>query len=330
MKKFILIITLIYFSSCTTDECSEEIHQENCNDIKVDEEDLYCFKADFENSDAVDGACLPFPTNPDYQKLYFKFVNGLVKELGSSMGSFWDSLGSEGYEFFELLLFQSKKESYTTSETIEVTSGKLSNLDKTIMKSKQTCSYYLYGRYYDSVVSLLEEGNNNNVNKNYEDITDKDICYNARKFNDFKNLIDCGHAEIKLKINDKDFTLKTCYPMPTANLPDLYKKEYSKFQKEFIVDSMLQYIVYAMAGEDINDLGGIFDSRRRRLDSDFSYDITVENKYGRKITFSSKNANSYTVDAKGDPTPFESLEPENGSKSFIGINLILLFLLCLF
>ena len=106
-------------------------------------------------------------------------MNGIIKEYYSSMASLLGD--SEFYDFFELSLFQSDKETYTTSETIKISSGKLSNVDKTIIKSEQTCSYYLYWRYYKSVVILLEEGNKD-VNSKYEDITDKNICYNARKY----------------------------------------------------------------------------------------------------------------------------------------------------
>ena len=94
---------------------------------------------------------------------------------------------------------------------------------------------------------------------------------------------------------------------------------------------MLKSILYAMTGKDIDEIEDDSGRRRRRLESGFSYDITVENKYGRKITFSSKNENSYTIDAEGVLGPVEELETESGNKSgFIGINFILLILLSLF
>lgn len=94
---------------------------------------------------------------------------------------------------------------------------------------------------------------------------------------------------------------------------------------------MLKSILYAMTGKDIDEIIEDDSGRRRWLESGFSYDITVENKYGRKITFSSKNENSYTIDAEGVLGPVEELETESGNKSgFIGINFILLILLSLF
>ena len=210
----------------------------------------------------------------------------------------------------------------------------MSNLDKTIIKSEQTCNFYFYGRYYKSVIDELNKGNND-VNRNYIDITDKNICYNARKFNEFKNLIDCGYAEIKVRFEGKDYTIKTCYSMPTANLPEFFNEAYSSYQNEFIVDFMLNNIIQNVAGKDSSE-GGDFEyedgmGRRRRLQTEFTFDIEVENKYGRKITFSSSNENSYIVKAQGVPGPVEELESESGNKSeFIGINLILLILFYIF
>jgi hypothetical protein len=271
---------------------------------------------------------MTFPTNEDNQKIFFKFVNGIMKEIFSIYGNLLDELGNEFIDTLESQLKKSNKESYTTSETIKITSGKLSNLDKTIIKSEQTCNFYFYGRYYKSLMDQLNKGND--VNRNYIDITDKNICYNARKFNEFKNLIDCGYAEIKVRFEGKDYTIKTCYSMPTANLPELFNEAYSSYQNEFI-DFMLSSIIRSVAGKevDIEYEGGM--GRRRRLQTEYTYDIEVENKYGRKITFSSSNEKSYIVKAQGVPGPVEELESESGNKSeFIGINLILLILFYIF
>ena len=78
MKKFILLLTLIYFSFCTMDECDEATDQEKCNSISIGQKGLYCFKADIENEDGEDeeykNHCMTFPTNADNQKIYLKFV----------------------------------------------------------------------------------------------------------------------------------------------------------------------------------------------------------------------------------------------------------------
>jgi len=109
----------------------------------------------------------------------------------------------------------------------------------------------------------------------------------------------------------------------------MFKEPYSSYQKEVLIDFMLNEIISGMSGEKI---GGDDDDgrriRRRRLQTDLTFEIAVENKYGRKITFSSNNVNSFTVNAPGVPGPDETLDSENNSKaSYIGINLILLILL---
>ena len=63
------------------------------------------------------------------------------------------------------------------------------------MLSEKTGTYYFYGKFFKSY-NLAPE-------PNYEDISDENLCYNAIKFNEFKNLIDCGYAEIKGKYTVK-------------------------------------------------------------------------------------------------------------------------------
>lgn len=314
------------------ESCNDILEQEKCNDEPIGQEGLYCFKANVENEDLAEGEhetqCMTFPTDPEHQKLFFQFVNGIIKESFSTYGRLDGEFYSELLSTLESQLWKSNKESYNTDETIEIGPGELSNVDKTILYSEQTCSYYYFGRYYKQ---FLSPSYGETLNIKYEDINNRNICYGAKKFNEFKNLIDCGYAEIKVTLDGKDYEIKTCYLMPTAKLPEIFKEAYSSFQKEFLINFMLRKIIYDMAGkefEDDSELDPGSRLRRRRLSTDFSFNIDVENKYGRKITFSSTNENSYTVTAEGQPGPEEPLDTEGGNKSsYIGINLILLIIL---
>ena len=129
---------------------------------------------------------------------------------------------------------KNNKESYTKDETIEIGPGKRSNIDKTTLNSD---IYYFFGRYYKSMFFSEEP------NTDYENIKDWNICYNAKKFNEFKNLIDCGYAEIKVNYGGKDYELISCYLIPTANIPELFKEPYSSFQKGFLNDIILNTII---------------------------------------------------------------------------------------
>ena len=314
------------------ESCNYILEQEKCNDEPIGQEGLYCFKANVENEDLTEGEdktqCMTFPTNPDHQKLFFQLINGINKESFSTFGMLDTNLYSELLSTFESQLWKSNKESYNIDETIEIGPDKLSNVDKTTLNSEQTCSYYYYGRYFKQP---RLPSNEENPNRKYENINDKNICYGAKKFNEFKNLIDCGYAEIKVRLEDQDYEIKTCYLMPTAKLPAIFNEFYSSFQKELLINTMLRDIIYTMAGKEIEDDSELDPGRRlrrRRLSTDFTFNIDVENKYGRKITFSSTNENSYTVTAEGQPGPEEPLDTEGGNKSsYIGINLILLIIL---
>ena len=308
------------------ESCNDLTDQSQCNAEPIGVDGLYCFKANFENEDLEDGEhpteCMTFPIDPNNQKIYFQFINGILKESYSSYGKL---PRDADYDFFESQIWKSNKESYSKDETIQIGPGQFSSVDKTILKSEQTCSYYYYGRYYKSQSFYGDEG----PNRNYDNIRDKNICYNAKKFNEFKNLIDCGYAEIRVNYGGTEYNINTCYLIPTANLPEMFKEPYSSYQKQVLIDFMLNDIISGMSGENI---GGDDDDgrriRRRRLQTDLTFEINVENKYGRKITFSSDNVNSFTVNAPGVPGPDETLDSENKSKaSYIGINLILLILL---
>ena len=64
------------------------------------------------------------------------------------------------------------KEFYNTGETIKIYPGSLSSVDLDILKSENTCSYYFYGKHAK------------NPSRRYIKIEDKNICFNARKFNE--------------------------------------------------------------------------------------------------------------------------------------------------
>ena len=324
MKQFIFFLTLIYFSFCSMESCNDITDQEKCNAEPIGVDGLYCFKANIENENVDKDMgehkteCMTFPIDPDNQKIFFKFVNGIIKESLSSYGKLPEEYTANLYESLESQIWESRKESYAKEETIEIGPGKLSNEDKTILKSEQTCSYYYFGRYFKNLLFYDDKG----PNTNYENIKDKNICYNAKKFSEFNNLIDCGYAEIKVTLDGREYNINTCYLIPTANLPEMFNEPYSDFQKGFLIDYMLNTIIKSMAGKGDDGDGEDLDNRirrRRRLETDLSFEIAVENKYGRKITFSSKNANSYTVDAEGSPG--------NDRASYLGINLILSFLI---
>ena len=296
MKRIIIMILLIYYSFCTIDDCNNCEDQEQCNSITVENSELYCFKMDFYKIE--ESGCLTFPKKEENQKIYKRLLNGFIKETCSIYGQELIEFEEEVYEHFEGSLFLTEKESYNTNEIIKILPGKLSSKDKDILKSGKTCTYYLYGKYYSNHFT------------NYEDISDKNTCFNAQKFDDFKNIVDCGYATIKFKVEGKDYEIKSCYFIPTANLPELFNEDFSNNIQEDANVGLLSEIFDYISGKKVDD-----GSRRRRL-STITYSIEVENKYGRKVKFSSDNSNMEVI-SEGTPGPNE--EEEDSSKGNNGV-----------
>ena len=166
MKKLILLLSLIYISFCSMESCNDILDQEKCNDEPIDQDGFYCFKANIKND--ITTKCMTFPTDPAHQKIYFRFVNGIIKESLSSYGNLEGKLQFLLSQL-ESQLMQSSKESYNTDETIQIGPGKLSNEEKTIINSEQTCSYYYFGRYYKQFLSPFYDGG---PYRKYENIND--------------------------------------------------------------------------------------------------------------------------------------------------------------
>ena len=53
----------------------------------------------------------------------------------------------------------------------------------------------------------------------YEDISDKNICFDSEKFDGRLNLVDWGCADINFSLNGKPYNIKTCFYMPNDHMP---------------------------------------------------------------------------------------------------------------
>ena len=190
-----------------------------------------------------------------------------------------------------------KKETYNTNEIVETEKATLSSEDKEILLSGKTCSYYYYGRYYYD----LEK-------KSYPNITDKNTCFNAKQFDDLKNLLDCGYATINFSYKNKDYSIKTCYLIPNDNMPKLFNEFYMNYiksdleEKEGSLHFIADCIAGSCTGEDYDededyDEEGNRRRRRRRL-SNLKYNIEVENKSGKKVKYTS-DSNTFEVISNG-------------------------------
>ena len=206
MNKFLLLILSIYCVFCSMDECNQSTDQSRCNSIDLEDENFYCFKLDLyspeeeeepvkeeesekEKEKEEKTQCLVLPKTADNQKLYIQLYYGLTKELlSSSAKPLFTLLGDEVFEYLESILFKPEKETYALDEIIKTGPYTFSSEDKEILLGENTCAFNTFGE-------LVQ-----NPSKPFSNITDKNICFNATQFDEWKNLIDCGYATYKFNV----------------------------------------------------------------------------------------------------------------------------------
>ena len=314
-----VLITLIITNAifCTELECDEEKDQEKCSQHSIEYEGFSCYKLKYietseDGNEEVETSCISFPDEAGNQKAFINFYIGSFKESFSMFGGLY----FDGERIEDDLDYPNtvhlNKQSYSKGEEIIITEAKFSEEDKNIIKSNNTCSYLLYGRHLDNILDYQENNNMENY-RGYPNITDKNICFKAAQFPELTNLIDCGYAEIKYFTGDEEYKINSCFYIPNDKIPETIK---SYFKTNFI-DSMMEYLSViwfeGLSGDDDDD------ERRRRLSAFKGYQITVEDKNGKKLQYKT-GEKGITVVSEGS----------NQSRWIPKYNIILLSLILLF
>ena len=313
-----VLITLIIINAifCTELECDEEKDQEKCSEHNIEYEGFSCYKLKYietseDGNEEEENSCISFPDEAGNQKEFINYIIGSMKESFSSLGGSFDGERIEDDPDYPYI-YQLNKQSYSKGEEIIITEAKFSEEDKNIIKSKNTCSYLLYGRHLDNILDYQENNNMENY-RGYPNITDKNICFKAAQFPELTNLIDCGYAEIKYFTGDEEYKINSCFYIPNDKIPETIK---SYFKTNFI-DSMMEYLSViwfeGLSGDDDDD------ERRRRLSAFKGYQITVEDKNGKKLQYKT-GEKGITVVSEGS----------NQSRWIPKYNIILLSLILLF
>ena len=184
--KRIIILSIMFFSIlCTYRSCLEETDQSKCTTHTFESKYnfLSCFKID---NDDDENRCMPFFTNENSQKAYTKFYRGLSKE-DISVYPLSETKDSDYFEF--------DKDSYGINDIIKYKKITFSDIlteeDIKIINKKNTCEYQAQARFADP--------------DNYQgqikiNISDANVCYNIDRFEDSKDLLDCGYMQ-QLKLN---------------------------------------------------------------------------------------------------------------------------------
>lgn len=302
MKKFFLIILLIYYSFCDFETCSEAKYSD-CANINIGFSGFSCFKIKWVET-LDDGNCTPFPINKEAQQAFVKIVNGFALEYDSSYAH------SEYDEFFSV---EGKKDFYSIGEVIEMTSKSVPKDVISKIKSQKTCGYNMIGR---NLIAAEENA--------YSDIIDKNICFNSEQFDEFKNLVDCGYADISFTLDGKSYNMKTCFYVPNEQMPS----ELNPFFMDFVKGEALEE--NGILNEVFLMKAGKYNNDRERLNGDgITFSMEVENKYGRKVKYTDTQ-NDITILVAGQESPLEETGKNNAKKMSNLILILLIYLGLLF
>jgi len=303
MKRIIISLTLFSIICCNAYSCDRETNQDKCYDYIIDDyEGFSCYKFNYENEN--EKGCCSFPDDPNSQKVFFNLLNGMQKEFYSGTPDYFDE------EDKNIDFYVGNKDSYNKGEEIVLKGIPFPDEEKKNLKARKTCTYLYYWRYYDRLEETFSQGKQY---EGYPNIEDKNLCFNAEQISELKDLIDCGYADIKYISNGKEYNIKTCFYIPNEKMPE----KLAEYFKTNVIDFSFQTIIYDLIidSEDYyrNITSNFEDSRKLSTNS---YELIVEDKYGRKI--------KYTNDkSKGE-------EIENSSK-LLNLNIIfLLFFILLF
>ena len=210
MKRLIVLLTLIYSIFCSFDSCVNCNDESQCYNIDIEFNGFSCYKY---KSEYASNKCLPSPDDKKEQEAFFNMDLNNLKEVYSS--------GLYTFDINEVRYSYPEKKTHNKGETITTKTFSFSPIDKEIIRSNNTCFYQLYGRF-------LKNYNKNGANS-YPNVKDKNLCFNSNKFDEALNLIDCGYAEITFPLNDKNYTITTCYPFPNRKMPENVQNIYNKY-----------------------------------------------------------------------------------------------------
>ena len=243
MKRFIICLALLTFTFCSSEDCLKESSTDSCKSIAVEDFDGFsCFAS-------VSG-CIIFPKDTDIQKAFIKLNKGFSLEYFSAV---------EGYPIDFMKIPSFNKESYTEDEMIVRNEASLTDEQKNVMKSNNTCYYNFINRFNES------------ENK-YNNVEDKNICYKASKFSELDGLVDCGYIDFKFKtLGNKDVSIKTCFPTPNENMPE----ELKQYFKEIVLETYY--------------IERLLEIKETMEDDTDSYEIVVENSNGNKVLYTDES-----------------------------------------
>jgi len=263
---------------CTAESCFNETDPSQCQKHTMEPIPILkyysCFKYVNEDLPDLKQKCSIYFTDEKIQKMFYKFEVGRFKEWGTV------NKGNSKISYVE---------GDTYKEKVMKIEDVLTKEDEKIFLGKNNCFYRTFDRFYNDYKG------EKNIN-----ISDKNVCYNVDRFEDLKDIMDCGYATITGKYKNKSFVLTNCVPILDKNADEFFKDNYKGsylfwdggYYFNHVIPSFLEMAKYNISTNfqknDVQD-----------------YVISVEDRYGNIVKY---NINEETID--GDDGEDEEDDPQ--------------------
>ena len=267
--------------------CLNENNILNCHlhNIEIPNFSCWKFKDIFNNKEH----CIIYPDNEIIQKEFYNFYLGISKEELSINSNKNDIMIPE-------------KEIYKKDETITFKGIQdiLTDEDKSIINNSNTCYSIFYKGY-----------SNFWLNGNFPNIENPNICFNAIKFSEHNNILDCGFAKISFSYGLKKYNFQTCYFIPNDEL----SKNIQDFYRRSLIEEMLgKDGTFGKTIKNKNNNENII--RKLQENNEISFEMTIQNKNGKVLKYDSKLYNITVVKDKStddDNSEFDRFKPDNSN-----------------
>lgn len=256
MKRIIIISMMFLSIYCTAESCLNETDPSQCQKHTLEQQLKYysCFKYENEDFPDIEQKCTLYYTNEELQKLYYKYQVGRFKELATMDGG-------------NAAIYYVKGDTVHRKEMgVE---DVLTEEDEKIFFGKNNCWYKAYARFYNDY-----EG------ERYINISDKNVCYNVDRFEDLKDIMDCGYATIKGKYKNNSFVLTNCAYILDKNVDELFKDVYKNEQLSHDILYYFNHVVPSFL-----EMAKYNISTNFHRDDVQDYEISIEDRYGNIVTY---------------------------------------------
>ena len=256
MKRIIIISMMFLSIYCTAESCINETDPSQCQKHTLEQKFKYYSCSKYENEDFPDikQKCTLYFTNEELQKLHYKYQVGRFKE--------WATMNDGNAAI-----------TYVKGDTVHLKEMEIEDVltkeDEKIFFGKNNCWYKAYARFYNDY-----EG------ERYINISDKNVCYNVDRFEDLKDIMDCGYATIKGKYKNNSFVLTTCAYILDKNVDELFKDVYKNEQLSHDILYYFNHVVHSFL-----EMAKYNISTNFHRDDVQDYEISIEDRYGNIVTY---------------------------------------------